>query len=142
MKQFLRRLRGIIGSGLTWAVGWVALGMGYSLFHGASILSAIPGNASVGFIFGSVFAVILSVAERHRRLEDLSIPRMGLWGALTALLIVGALQLGFQGTLHWDLLSAALFTGTFSAGHVALAKRADTKLFEGDDEPLPALEGE
>ena len=35
-----------------------------------------------------------------------------------------------------------LSAGGFGAGTVALARRADTKLLEGDDEPLPALERE
>jgi len=140
MRGFLRRLRGIIGTGLTWAVGYFVLGVIYSVTTGGSILSAIPGNTSVGFIFGSTFAVILSVAERHRKLEDLSLLRVALWGALVPLIIVGAMQLGFQGHLHWDLLRGALVTGCFSSGSVALAKRSDTKLLE--DEALPALEGE
>jgi hypothetical protein len=105
------------------------------------MLAAIPGNAAIGFVFGSVFAVIFGITERHRRLEDLSIPRMGLWGALTALLIVGGIQLGFLGTLHWEtVLTLALFSGGLSSGSLALARRAEPKrLEEGEDPPL-ALE--
>ena len=144
MKGFLRRLRGIIGTALTWAVGFAFLGTVIGVLRGEwdVILTVIPGNASVGFFFGSVFAVVLSFVERHRRLEDLSIPRIGLWGALTALLIVLGIQLSL-GTLAWEpLLILSVFSGGLSSGSLALARRAEPKLIEGDDEDLPALEGE
>ena len=145
MKGFLRRLRGFVGTALTWAAGFAVFGALIGVTQGAwdQILALIPSNAGVGFFFGSVFAVVLSITERHRRIEDLSIPRMGLWGALAASLVVGGIQLGFLGSLHWEtLLILAVFSGGLSSGSLALAKRAETKLLEGDDEPLPALEGE
>jgi hypothetical protein len=117
--------------------------LGIAQGAGAAILTVLPGNAFIGFIFGSVFAVVLSIAERHRRLEDLSIPRMGLWGALAALLVAGGVQLAFKGTLYWEtLLILAVFSGGLSSGSLALARRAEPKLIEGDDEDLPALDGE
>lgn len=145
MKGLLRRLRGIIGTGLTWAAGFAVFGVVLGILQGAgaAMLAVIPGNAFVGFIFGSVFAVVLSIAERHRRLEDLSLPRMGLWGALSALLIVGGIQLGFLGTLHWEtVLTLALFSGGLSSGSLALARRAEPKQIHGEEDPLRISEGE
>jgi hypothetical protein len=133
MKGLLRRLRGIIGTGLTWAVGFAFLGTVPGVFQGEwdVLLSVIPGNASVGFIFGSVFAVVLSIVERRRRLEDLSIPRIGLWGAFTALLIVGGMQFFSAGTLYWEpVLILSLYSGALSSGSLALARRAEPKLIE------------
>ena len=126
--------------GLTWAAGYGVLGLIYSVLNPKpprgvweSILHAIPGNASIGFIFGSVFAVILSVAERHRRLEDLSLARVALWGALGPVLIIGTMQLVFWGNFQWDqMLKMALNTGGFSAGTVALARRGESRLLEGE----------
>jgi hypothetical protein len=95
----------------------------------------------VGFIFGSVFAVVLSIVERRRRLEDLSIPRIGLWGAFTALLIVGGMQFFSVGTLYWEpVLILSLYSGALSSGSLALARRAEPKLIESEHDPLPALE--
>jgi len=149
MKGFLRRLRGIIGMGLLWAVGSVAFFLGLAALQGGGwggwvgILYLIPMSAGFGFIAGCAFAGILSMTERHRRLEDLSLRRVALWGAIGGCLVTGAFNLVSSGTVFWEsLLMMSLLTAGLSSGSVALAKRADRKLIEGDDEPLPALEGE
>lgn len=145
MKGFLRRLRGIIGTGLTWAVGFIFLGTFFGVLNGEwdVLLSVIPGNASTGFMFGSVFAVVLSIVERRKRLEDLSIPRMGLWGALTPLLILGGIQFFSTQTFYLEpVLILSLFSGALSSGSLALARRAKPNLIESKDDPLPALEGD
>ena len=104
-------------------------------------LLTISVDLASGFVFGSAFAVVLSIAERHRKLEDLSLWRVALWAAVGALLPLGAIDLAF-GVVEWGfaLPSLLIFSG-FSSGAVALAKRADRKLTEDDDD-LPALEGE
>jgi peptidoglycan/LPS O-acetylase OafA/YrhL len=145
MKAFLRRLRGVVKTGLMWAVGSVAFFSGFLALVGRSdgILISIPYFASFGFIVGGVFAGILSMTERHRRLEDLSLRRVALWGAIGGLLVTVAFNLVNAGTVYWQaLLTISLLSAGLSSGTVALAKRADRKLIEGDDEPLPALEGE
>ena len=156
MKQFLRRLRGVIKTGLTWAFGFAAFNSIVSLFQGGgweSFLASIAIGGFFGFVLGSGFASILSLTERHRKLGELSLPRVGLWGAIGGFLFTVAFNLVFGGTIYWEaVLIVALFSAGFSSGSVALAKRADTKLIEGDDdsveslegddEPLPALEAE
>jgi hypothetical protein len=95
------------------------------------------GMAGVGFIAGSAFGVLLSVLERHKKLEDLTFWRIALWGSIGGL----AIAAGF-GLQHLPQTIVLTFVGIGSAtGSVALAKRSDTKLLEGDDD-LPALEGE
>ena len=83
VKRFLRRLRGIIGTGLTWAVGWAVVNLGIALLSGLPLrfigLGAISSLAQ-GFVAGGAFAVILSIAERRHTLEDLSLERTALWG--------------------------------------------------------------
>ena len=151
MKGFLRRLRGVIKTGLTWAVGCVAIMAGVTAFGGwlqlpmaqwSVFFSQIPIYAAFGFIMGGAFAGILSLTERHRRLEDLSLRRVALWGALGGLVLVGGASLAYgpPNLVSW-LVMTSLSAG-LASGSVALAKRAERKLIEGDDEPLPALEGE
>jgi hypothetical protein len=146
MKQFLRRLRGIIGTGLTWAVGWAGLWgafllvmnglgrlQGWDMWFTVKVELAMAG---VGFIAGSAFGVLLSVLERHKRLEDLSFWRIAMWGGIGGLVIAAffGLQVLPQ-TIVLTLVGIGSATGT-----VALAKRgSDTKLIEGDED-LPALE--
>ena len=92
--------------------------------------------------------------ERHRKSEDLSLRRIALWGVIAGFLVTGAFNLVYSGTVYWNssMLFIALLSAGVSSGSVALAKRADKKLIEGDDdsvlslegndEALPALEGE
>lgn len=42
---WLRRIRGAVGMGLTWAIGW----------------------AIAGFVAGGIFSIVLGVAARRRR---------------------------------------------------------------------------
>ena len=154
MKGFLRRLRGVITTGLLWAVGSVAFFSVFEVLGGRtdSLLIAIPFYAGFGFIMGGAFAGILSLAERHRRLEDLSLWRVALWGALGGLVFLGVGTLAIRPPELVSWLILPILTSGLGSGSVAIAKRAKTKLIEGeedprlsleeDDEPKPALEGE
>ena len=149
MKQFLRRLRGVIKTGLTWAVGWAALWgavllimSGFNLLEGWDFwytVRAVLGVAGVGFAAGTGFGVILSLLERHKKLEDLSFRRIALWGGIGGLALAAAF-----GLQHLPQTIVLTLLGIGSAtGSVALAKRGSlTTLIEGDEEALPALEGE
>ena len=145
MKGFLRRLRGIIGTALTWAVGFVAFfGLTRILAGDWSVLSAsgVTSLAIVGFLMGSVFSGILILIEGRRSLLDLSLKRVALWGAVGSLMVLGVFTL-LSGTIAWDIwVGAILATAGLSSGSVALAQRSERTLLEADDEPLPALEGE
>jgi hypothetical protein len=156
MKGFLRRLRGIIGTGLTWAVGWAGLYGAFLLAAWAfgaeaqwelgPVLRLVFNVGTYGFLGGSAFGVILSVLERHKSLEDLTFKRIALWGSLGGLAVVTMLSVLFGTLVFTYLTPVILYTllGVGSAtGTVAIAKRAsDPKVLEGDDDPLPALEGE
>ena len=125
-------------AGVTAFGGWLQIPMAqWSVFFGQ-----IPIYATFGFIMGSGFAGILSLTERHKRLADLSLRRVALWGALGGLVFLGGFSLMFNppNLMSW-LIMASLSAG-LASGSVALAKRSDRNLIEGDDEPLPALEGE
>jgi hypothetical protein len=161
MKGFLRRLRGIIKTGLVWAVGWGGLYGAFLLVawaFGAEaqwdlslVLRGVVFNVGgKGFIAGSSFGVILSILERHKKLEALSFKRIALWGSLAGLVIIA--KLGAISYLSPVIIYTVLGVGS-ATGTVALAKRAsgrelpegddDSVLnLEGEDESLPALEGE
>ncbi len=95
-----RRLRGIAGTMLTWSVGGGLAGM--LLGAGISILVLLPrddvpmqfaelvfgvglAGALAGAVSGLGFALILAVAERRRRFEELRAWRVGACGAAAAL---------------------------------------------------------
>ena len=100
MQKWLRRIRGAIGMGLTWALGWAVVGL---LIGVASVLlpglpfwdsffkvfdAPLPAAAVPGFFAGAFFSTVLGIAGRRRRFADLSLPLFGALGA------VGGVMLG------------------------------------------------
>jgi hypothetical protein len=158
MKGLLRRLRGVIGTAVTWALGWgavyavIQVGLKLIFGHTMSILLLAFMGSILGLISGGSFAIILSIAERHRTFDQLSLKRVALWGAVggAALVLVAVPQLmggGIPaGRVVADLILPLSVTTLLGAGSapatVAIARRGGTTLLEADDEPLPALEGE
>src|ERR1043166_222805 len=96
MGKWLRRIRGAIGMGLTWAFGWALAGIalaainslpGHPLHWLFEILDApAPAFALPGFLAGAFFSAVLGIAARRRRFEDLSLPGFAAWGALGGVL--------------------------------------------------------
>ena len=94
----LRRIRGAIGMGLTWAFGWAIAGI---LIGVASILlpglpwnsffevfdAPLPALAIPGFFAGVFFSTVLGIAGRRRRFGELSLPRFAAWGAVGGVLL-------------------------------------------------------
>jgi hypothetical protein len=148
MKSILRRLRGALGTAVTWAVAWAVggfavaailffLGPGFGGIDSpdfrdvASIFTVLGGVA--GLVGGTVFSIALGTVHRRRQLRQLSSVRMGLWGALAGLLVpLGVVGVGIgMGTVHSILLSAevlgttiVLFGGGGAATAVATVKLA------------------
>jgi hypothetical protein len=101
MKLFIRRLRGMIGMGVTWAVPWGIVG---GLISVVQILLAVgtnPAPARValqvfltigafwavwGFVWGVAFVALLSKVERNGTLETLKMRRVAAWGAIAGAL--------------------------------------------------------
>jgi hypothetical protein len=128
MKRILRRLRGVVGIGLTWAVGWGLVG---------GLLTAIlrifrPGDfdagenelvaaalfAMAGFLCGTAFSLLFALAERRRAVDDLSVLRSAVWGGL------GAAALPFLTSMNDSMaVLCAPLGAAFAAGAVALAKQ-------------------
>lgn len=140
MKNWLRRVRGAIGMGLTWAVGWAFVGFGIELVHNiwpnpvGSLVDIWPAAlAYPAFLGGLVFSVVLGIAGRRRRFDELSIPRFAAWGAVGGLLL-GLLpaSLAAVGTMGAPeavtIVAAVTLLSTISAsGSLALARMAEDR---------------
>ena len=123
--KFLRRIRGAVGMGLTWAAGWAAfgilIGISSRLFPNIvpwdaffNVFDApLPALGVPGFVGGALFSIVLGIEARGRKFSDLSVPAFAAWGAfgglmlslLPALLVaLGLASRGEDGTLGtWQL---------------------------------------
>jgi hypothetical protein len=148
VKKLLRRVRGVLGTAFTWAIAWTGLGAGLGILAGIPFNYLIPmalNGAASGFIAGASFAVILSVAERHSTLENLSLRRVALWGAVGGLLL-SFIPMAFGVPVPYLLGPLVINTGIgagMATGSVFLARRAEgRRLLTGLDDPLLSLEGD
>jgi O-antigen/teichoic acid export membrane protein len=133
MKKWLRRIRGAIGMGLTWAIGWAFVGGLMELIDRRGELVDIwPMVLGIpGFIAGAVFSVLLWIAEGRRRFDELSLPRFGAWGAVVGLLlgVLGvAAGAGIEALPPWlraaVVIGPTTLLGAISAsGTLALARK-------------------
>lgn len=137
MRKWLRRVRGAIGMGLTWAAAWFGAGLILLLIVGVGAAD-VPFPlffALLGFLGGVTFSGILGIVEGRRRFDQMSIPRFAAWGGLGGLLLSGILvaaaALGGEALLFLGPLFALSGAGC-AAGSLALARMAD------DGEPLDA----
>ena len=129
MDSLLRKLRGMLGVGLTWSIGWVIVMLIIGSIIGVVDPDSIdPGEepwrmagiiGAAGFFSGAVFAAILSSAERRRSIRDLSLPRAALWGAL------GGAALPLLTTVNDAVLTTTAPLGAiFAVSTIAIARRA------------------
>lgn len=139
MKTWMRRVRGAVGMGLTWAVTWFGAGMvillGFLLTTG-STGADVPypiGFGALGFLGGVTFSVVLSTLERRRTFEEMSLLRFAGWGAVGGLLFstlfVFAVTLlddpGFISNLAVLGPVFAAAGAASSAGALALARKGE-----------------
>src|SRR5258706_15182546 len=96
MRKWLRRIRGALGMGFTWAPAWFAVGFVPRWLFGVSTDLPLPLLfGALGFIGGVTFSGVLVLTEGRRRFDQLSLPHVAGWGAiggvlLSALLVTGA----------------------------------------------------
>ncbi len=134
MKNWLRRIRGAVLMGLTWAVVWAPIGVLIGMIvdpDGSMDEMWVAVGGYPGFLCGAVFSAVLGIAEGRRRFDELSLSRVGAWGAVSGVL-VGALPfvLGSSenaGLPAWLLGvaiigSITLLSAVSAAGSLALAK--------------------
>jgi len=154
MKKWLKRIRGAVGMGLTWATGWGFVGglLGVLLVAvgGGPVIALdfLLNSALAGFILGGSFSVVLAMEGRDRAFHEISLLRFTIWGAVGGLLVSAPLVLGTVGVGGWLagpklLVAASALAGlgaASAAGTLALARRADPLLESGEGVGL--LEGE
>ena len=140
MSRFKQRLRGIIGTALTWAVGWCVTGVavGFTGFFGAltfpdfALFGAV--FAGMGFIGGGVFSIALTLIEGRKRFDQLSIPRFALWGAVGGLVLEGLMTASGQVPTIATLVFFTVMASGSAAGTLALARIAEgPALSSGED---------
>ena len=141
MNNWLRRIRGALGMGVTWAVAWAFVGvligvlwtLGLPMEWFVEVFDApLPALAVPGFFCGAAFSTVLGIAGRRRRFDELSLPRFTAWGATGgALLSLIPLSAVGEGA---GVATIAIAVGTLtllSAGSAAttllVARRADDR---------------
>jgi hypothetical protein len=156
---WLRRIRGVVGMGLTWAAAWalagILIGVGSVLTPGlpwdaffAVFDAPLPALGVPGFFGGALYALVLGVAARKRRIDELRTSRAAVWGALAGL-VLGALPLLAASPLSpvgppWLLWGAVLGTlatlsAASAAGSLVLARAAEPRTLADAGAPGPAI---
>ncbi|HEX5580502.1 MAG TPA: hypothetical protein VFX39_02925 [Gemmatimonadaceae bacterium] len=154
MGKWLKRIRGALGMGLTWAAAWALTGI---LIGATSVLlpwlpwwddffrvfdAPLPALAVPGFVGGVLFSTVLGIAGRRRSFHELSLPRITVWGAGGGLLLsmvpdammtVGLASPGpdpIYGPWEFAATVAPFLTvlcAASAAGTLALARRAERR---------------
>jgi hypothetical protein len=165
MHIMIRRLRGALGMGVVWAVAWaclgVLLGVTSRLLPGLpwgrffEVFDApLPALAIPGFIGGVLFSLVLGVAGRGRRFDELSVPKFAAWGLAGGLLLslvpaflagVGLAQLA-EGAAHgaWSLTAVIaaplmLLSAASAAGSLMIARAGEGRAAIGAREASRGL---
>ena len=128
MRKWLRRIRGAIGMGFTWAAAWSTAGFVPRWVFG--VPSDLPFPllfGALGFIAGVTFSGLLVLTEGRRRFDQMSLPRFAGWGAVGGLLLSALFVRG--ASLGWGEVLAiattfALACAVCATGSLALARRA------------------
>ena len=139
MKGWLRRIRGVIGMGLTWAVAWALVGvliglawtLGVPMEWFVEVFDApLPALAVPGFFAGAVFSTVLGIAGRRRRFDELSLPRFAAWGAVGGVLLT--LPIVAMAAVPGAVMAVAVGTVTLlsagsAAGSLVLARMSEKR---------------
>ena len=134
MKQWVRRVRGALGMGLTWGLAWFGAGLALLLVVGLDAAD-VPfpiGFGAIGFLAGVTFSAVLGIVERRRRFDQMSLPRFAGWGAVGGLglagLFVAAAALAGESLEILVLTPVFALAGAVSAaGSLALARKAERR---------------
>ena len=153
--SILTRLRGVIGTGLTWAASWGILGtalyglasaLGLDVFTMTQLLAEVTKWGSVGFLGGTVFSAGLILTERRVHLPDLRVWRASLWGMLAG--FSGPLLMWvFGGNSSWIDIGAAHLVTAFlgagsGAGMAAIARAAARESLPRTDETADPIDSD
>ena len=129
MGKLLRRIRGAIGMGFTWAAACASVG-----FVPRWVLGINSGDlpypilfGGLGFIAGVTFSGLVVLTEGRRRFDQMTLPRFASWGATGGLLLSALFVRGTS--LSWREVLAinatfALASAACASGSLVLARRA------------------
>ena len=130
MGRWLRRIRGAVGMGLTWAVTWFGSALVWRFVVGFPPGDDVPFPiifGVLGFLAGTTFSGVLSAVDGRRKFGEMSVPRFAALGAVSGLLfsaILGSvLGLGAELLVLGPVVTLA--GAASAAGTLAFAKRAE-----------------
>lgn len=140
MKNWVRRIRGALGIGLTWAAAWFGAGMALLLVVGPDAAD-VPFPlffGFLGFLAGATFSALLGVFARRRLFAEMSLPRFAGWGALGGVLLSGLVGLAAGPDAEFLVLGPVFaLAGAISAtGTLALARAAERRELRAGDAEL------
>ena len=128
MRKWLRRVRGAIGMGFTWAAACFAVGFVPRWVLGINGDLPFPLLfGGLGFIAGVTFSGLLALTEGRRRFDEMSMPRITALGATGGLLLSALFMKGTSpgvGEMLAIPATFALASAACAAGSLALARRA------------------
>lgn len=143
MRNWLRRIRGAIGMGFTWAAAWFVAGGVPRWVFGFKTDVPFPVVFGVlGFVAGVTFSGVLVLAEGRRRFEQMSVPRFAGWGAVGGLLL--SALFAKAASLGWgDVLmiapTFAVASAVCASGSLALARRPVQRELPDTREAPPSI---
>jgi hypothetical protein len=128
MAEWLRRIRGAIGMGVTWGVAWSLVGVLLAVVTGFKADAPFPLIFGVlGFCAGIIFSAFLALTEGRRSIDQMSLPRFAGWGAAGGLLLSAvfakAASLGVGDVLA-IAPTFAVASAVCASGSLAVARRA------------------
>jgi len=146
MRNWLNRVRGAIGIGVTWGAAWSLAGLVPRWLLGFNPDAPFPIIFGVlGFVAGVTFSGLLVLTERRRRFDEMSMPRFAGWGALGGLLLSAVFAKA--ASLQWGDIAAvapafALASGICASGSLAVARRVTRReLLAADDDATRSVSG-
>jgi hypothetical protein len=132
VRDLLRKLRGVLGIGLTWGGTWAVIFaltaaiIGIfdpdSIDPGEGPLNVARIGAIFGFISGTAFGLLLALGERHKKILQLSMGRAALLGALSATLVPLLTPVSNSMVIFVCPIAAAI-----ASGSVAIARKAERR---------------
>jgi hypothetical protein len=126
--KWMRRIRGVIGIGVTWAAAWALVGSVPRWLFGFNTDAPFPIIFGVlGFIAGVIFSGLLMLAEGRRGFDEMKISRFAAWGGVGGVLLSAIFtriaSLGF-GEVLVIVPTFAVACAISASGSLALARRA------------------